>query len=306
MSVSDIKTDYSSADAAQLTTLLNADHTEIKNALLGANSGGGFGVTGAGRIVGADESIGRAAIVADDLFIKLPDATYRFDSGDVALEGVGGFTLIAVPASMAAGKYAYLTPDGEGSVEVLPANWRDTLASDLPGAANLGFIKSDAEKVTAIDYSATDEIQTNAQLLKEIASLQKQIDNIEVGEGGGSIGRGDLIDWDAESEISIKEKTLALVSDAIAEMKDYVYNGPARVMQMPNDRYVEAMVRTRAALIRLSPEAADLVEEALMVVGFAGHAADGSAPPALGVNGTDNHLLYTTLQVNTPERELVP
>lgn len=306
-----LKTDYQDDPQAseRLASYLDRDNQRIMDALNGNAAGGGAGYSGAGRLIGADETIGRAVADPGTLFLMVPNDTYRFQTEagyeDVELDEPGGFTLIEVPAGMSSGKYAYASKATGGGIEVLPASWSDALLEDTTGLVNLGLVKSNSSEITSIDYTYTDEVQTNAQLVAEIRNLRAQLDAVQAPEG--VIGRGDLIPWDGVTGAqSIKATTTQLLLDLEGRLKDYADGRKDKVMQMPQDALIEAIYRTRAALIRISPEAADLVEAAELVVGFAGHAPDGSEPPALGINGTNNVLLHTTLQVNTFARQLEP
>lgn len=318
----DIKTDYSRATSKQVANYINRDHAIIQKFLSG-NSQSGGGATGSGRYVGRVITAGRAVKGTDpdapeELWI--PNAIYRITGADVEINELSTYAVVNVPLSKYDGFYAFLKSytqaDGpvvvytylgadDGSAEV-PEDISDFANNEAAGYPCLGLIKTDAVGITSIDYTYTDEIQVPALLLQGINRLQGLIDALGVPGGGGGAARLDLLPYDAANlDVDSKTKLLQLIAEAEQRAKDYADTGRSKPMQTDNDHFVEGLVRLWAAVVRVSPEAHDLIEGALVSIGFAGHSLSGDfADP--GVNDTVNQLRYTTLALDVPNRVMRP
>lgn len=306
----DIKRDYSRDTSRAFTSYLNRDH-EIIRALLqkvSTTSGGALG--GVGRIVeGLDFTAGRSygAPGAQGLFLYVPSATYWMAGEAVEVDDLPGFVSLPIPANMGApGKFVYLSPADGGGVEILAENCLTPVDGKPPANAPdnlpcLGLIVTDDESVVSIDPLYTDEIMAPNKLLILLRVLSARVDALGAGGGGGDGGGGGGPVTNGVTEERVNELLAALR----AELLETIATGQTRPMQTDNDHFASLLLAHHAALSRLAPEVTDLAEVAMVNVGFAGHSRSGDYDDP-GVNGTTNHLLWTTMHVSTVDRTLIP
>lgn len=201
---------------------------------------------------------------------------------------------------------AHLTDAREGAPPVFLIADGD---SEISGAVLLAQLDvSGGQIVEVIDrrtfIPVFDLLQRVEQLEEDVESIEGRLDALESGDSGEG---GPSYIAPAKWSAADPRETQTVIEEMIeAQLNSGGAAAPALPMQLPEDRLAEAILHTRDGVIRLSPSVADAIEAAELVVGFSGHAEDGSPPPATAINDTENVLLHSTLQIDTGNRELTP
>lgn len=155
MAVNDIKTDYGPNDSAQFTTLLNADHTEIKTALL-TNSGGelGFDFFGNGRFVQNDIADGAPELPASPALAVVLPAGARLRIGGVEHTLTDDVTLTGAPQNAT----AYCVPSATWDEISETYEWDATWPTTRParGTGVVCKVTTDADEVLTVSSTLAD------------------------------------------------------------------------------------------------------------------------------------------------------
>lgn len=298
------------------------------------------------QIPGALNAIGVGVIVDDianaldstDLALSTDGFSVEVGAGAaVCNETTNGYGFIAVRFKtsqtltlddLAEGdNYVYVTPRYPAGSSTFDSRSGDepkltVLDSEIEdsgdGSLLLGYVEVESGTInTPVDMR---KFVGGVELLRRIIQLETDVDYDDTERGKGTVSeRLNALETDDGSggngityiapgkwEASDPRAASVVIAEMIANAVNDASSDSPIPMQLPEDRLGEAIMHTRDGLIRLNPAVVDAIEAAELVVGFAGHAVDGSPPPADGINDTDNILLYCSLQVDTANREMTP
>lgn len=274
---------------------------------------------GCGRVLSGDADADGAMVpqIGAGLTVRLVTGYEAIIQGQpFVVDDPSGFVVLAgAPASASSWLYLSLA-DGEPVAQWESAARPDLVAVGLPC---VGLVTAGAESVSSIELSHETTIAPLYLLRDQMTALLQRVEVLESSGGGSAPGAGGVVyagnaPWlpapgDARDTATVIEAKRQEDRDAAhqalvdleARLRDYIENGTdlreELTMQTSNEWLVESIVRVLSKLAEVNTHAPEWLEVAMVKFGVYGHAPDGAAPPAPGINDTPNFLLHTTLQI---------
>jgi hypothetical protein len=261
MAVNDIKTNYAPSDSEQFTTLLNADHTEIKTALLAGGTGGlGFDFFGNGRFVQNDMADGAPELPASPaLAIVLPEgARLRIDGVDHTL--ADDVTLTGAPQNAT----AYCVPSATWDEGSESYEWDATWPTTRPdrGTGVVCKVTTDADEVLTVSSTLAD-----SDVILWLPALIATLLTLSGVDGEGGFAYAGVAPWlpspedDRETSIVLEERFAAIM--ALIEAASGTGTRPHATKQ---DQLMQRIALLEQAVARFEREEARRYESAHVVL----------------------------------------